>query len=185
MQRYDKKNKRYVLTSLKDNSANTVQTTKKILSPKNWWGAYYYDVSTMKSKGKTYYILLGWDGNNKLSNKKVIEPMSFSKSGRIKFGANIFKVTKGYKKRILFEFSSDVVMSLKFHDKQKLIVFDHLAPLASNLSGERVFYGPDLSYDAFELKKGKWHLVSNIKINNEERPNTPLPKQPKPKKKTE
>ena len=114
--------------------------------------------------------MFGWDGNNKLSNKKVIDIMYITKNGQIRFGANLFKVGRGYKKRVFFEFSSEVVMSLKYHARTKRIVFAHLAPLEQNLKGQRQFYGPDLSLDAFQYKKGKWKFLSDIEQNNSAKP---------------
>ena len=39
----------------------------------DWYGALYYEIVETKHAGQKYYTLLGYDLNNALSNKKVIE----------------------------------------------------------------------------------------------------------------
>ena len=56
----------------------------------NWYGAHYYKMIYEKNGGKDYYTLLGWDGNNLMSTKKIIEILTFNKDGNPKFGAAIF-----------------------------------------------------------------------------------------------
>ena len=40
-----------------------------MLSENSWFGALYYKIIPVV-KNKTYYTLLGWDGNDMFSNKK-------------------------------------------------------------------------------------------------------------------
>jgi hypothetical protein len=40
---------------------------------KKWFGMWYYKIITKKTKSKTYYTLLGWDGNDNYSQKKIID----------------------------------------------------------------------------------------------------------------
>jgi len=39
----------------------------------NWFGAHYYKMIKTKSKDQTYYTLLGWDGNNNITTRKIID----------------------------------------------------------------------------------------------------------------
>ena len=86
----------------------------------------------------------------------------------------------------MFEWSSDVTMSLRFNDKRNLIIYNHLAPKpgGGELSGQFQFYGPDGSYDALELNKDKWSIIEDIDIRNEksknDRAKKPNPKDQKP-----
>jgi hypothetical protein len=50
--------------------------------------------------------------------------------------------------------------------EQELIVFDHLSPPDPKLKGQRDLYGPDLSYDGYKLKNGKWVYVENLDMRN-------------------
>jgi hypothetical protein len=181
---------------LKDKSDSISNFENSFLSSDKWYGALYYKIIYTKYKNNKYYTLLGWQGNNLLSRKKVIDVLTFSSSGEPVFGADIFKTDKAEQKRIIFEYSSEAVMSLKYeqqyYDKSKLkdqkpklkdlknrnkskvrkkkaymIVFDHLVPLASGLEGVAQFYVPTIDYvDAFIFISGKWRLIRDIEANN-------------------
>jgi len=111
-----------------------------------------------------YYILLGWKGNNVKSTKKVIEVLSF-KNNKPVFGMGVFDNSKG-NKRIIFEYTRQASMLLKYLPDQHLIVFDHLAPPDPHLKDQHETYGPDLSYDGYKLKDGRWKLVENLDMRN-------------------
>jgi hypothetical protein len=153
------------IIELIDKSETTKTPENKILTAKSWYGALYYKLITSKKLGKNYYTLLGWDGNNNLTNKKIIDVINISPNGIIKFGAPVFKTKKKTKKRIIFEYSEDVVMSLKFHQNSERIVFDHLVPASSKLKGIYEYYGPELNIvDAFIIDKGKWIFEGDTDI---------------------
>lgn len=157
---YDKRRERYLITELFDKSASIANSEpeQKALDNRNWFGALYYRIIPFEKGTKTYYLLLGWDGNNKLSKKKLIDVMAFSGS-KIKFGFPIFRQEDGqWLRRIIFEYSAQASMSLKQYDTKKstLIVFDHLSPSSGALKGHPEHLFPDGSFDAFQLDKGKW-----------------------------
>lgn len=141
----------------------------KYLTPEKWLGCLYYDIIPMnkskkrKRSKKNTYTLLGWDGNDKYSTKKIIEVMTIS-NGDIRLGAPIFKNTEGSPKRVILEYSSEVMVSLKYHPKQKRIIYDHLAPRDPIMTGVYSYYGPDMTFDAFNLHKGKWVFDENVDI---------------------
>jgi hypothetical protein len=155
----------FSVTQLIDNSDKIKTPETKILTNKNWYGSLYYKIIHNKKLGKNYYTLLGLDWNNNLTNKKIIEVVNISPIGSIKFGAPIFKTKKKTKKRIIFEYSEDAIMSLKYHDNLEKIVFDFLVPTSSKLKGIYEYYGPALNrFDALDLEKGKWIYQEDIKI---------------------
>jgi hypothetical protein len=47
-----------------------------------------------------------------------------------------------------------------------LIVFDHLSPPDPKLKNQHDTYGPDLSYDGYKLKNGRWEYVDNLDMRN-------------------
>lgn len=136
----------------------------KTLRADEWYGALYYDIIEMDRGRKSYYVLLGWDGNDRLTTKKYIDVLSFTSRNEPRFGASVFKMEHGMQKRIVFEYSDEVSMSLKYYPRDNRIVYDHLSPRSSGMEGNYAFYGPDLSYDALHLKKGKWELETNVDI---------------------
>ena len=151
------------LIDLVDTSAEMDKVESRVCKPENWFGALYYDIIPFKKGGGDHYILLGWDGDSRITTKKVIEVISFSGS-TVRFGAPVFKTEEGMKKRILFTYAEQISMSIVYQEKEKRIIFDHLAPRDQSLKGQYQFYGPDMSHDALELKKGKWYWVSNAEF---------------------
>jgi hypothetical protein len=45
---------------------------------------------------------------------------------------------------------------------------DHLAPESPDFRGQYAFYGPTLSYDALEWRKGRWHWKKDVAAQNDE-----------------
>lgn len=160
------KSKSYQLTTLIDASTTIKRPETAVLNANNWFGAHYYKIITVKRKGKTYYCLLGADWNDRLSKKKMMEILSFEKDGSLKFGAPIINYNKTTMNRLIFEYSSNVSMSLNYDENSKRIIFDHLSPIEEGLKGQYQFYAPDLSYDALKFKKGKWQHLENIDARN-------------------
>jgi len=148
------------LVEFTDNSDKFYNPETKKLSPKDWFGALYFEIIPVKSK-PNYYVLLGWDGNNDYTTKKVIESMTIEDS-KINFGLTVFQDEDILKTRKIFEYSSKAVMSLRYDKKENLIIFDHLAPFQPGADDFFEFYGPDLSFDGFRLKKGDWIYEKNV-----------------------
>lgn len=153
------------IVELVDKSESIKAPETRVLTNKNWYGALYYKIIYTKNLGKDKYTLLGWDGNNLLTNKKLIDVVTTSSKGIIRFGDPIFKTAKKTKKRVIFEYSSDVVMSLKYHSDIEKIVFDVLIPSSSSLKGIYEYYGPSLEmFDAFYIENKKWNHQKDIDI---------------------
>jgi len=155
----------FTIVELIDKSDVIKTPETKVLTSKMWYGALYYKIINSKKLGKNYYTLLGWDGNNNLTNKKIIDVIVLRNNGMIKFGAPIFKSKKKTVKRKIFEYSENAVMSLKYHQNIEKIVFDYLVPSSSKLEGIYEFYGPALNrFDAFSMDKSKWIYEEDIDI---------------------
>ena len=155
----------YKIVELIDKSADLKKPESQTLTDRTWFGALYYEIIYDKKLGDDTYTLLGWDGDYNLTNKKIIDVMTVSKSGTIKFGSSIFKMEKKVQKRVIFTYSETAVMSLKYDAKQQLIIFDYLVPTESSLTGIYEYYGPSLdSFDAFTIEKNHWLFQKNIDI---------------------
>lgn len=139
------------------------------LAPDCWLGALYYDIIDIEHGGIPMYILLGFDFNNILTSKKVIEVVSIDAQGVPSFGYPIFRVDESTLSRIVFEYSARVVMNLKYLHDAKMIVFDHLAPSRNDFTGNFQFYGPDFTYDGFKYNKGYMDYVRNVDMRNPRR----------------
>lgn len=162
IQYFHKPDKEVLLFQLNDFSDSIPEPANQTLSYDNWFGATYYDMVSVEINGETNYTLIGWDGNNLHSNKKVIDLLYFSANGKPRFGKPVFVADRYRSKRIIFEYTRMASMMVKWEAGRKQIVFDHLAPTEPVYRGNYKFYGPDLSYDAFEFREGLWHYVSAI-----------------------
>jgi hypothetical protein len=184
IQKREKKGKAVKVYPLVDKSLGIKKPEIAALDPNNWWGTHYYKMVPVKKKRKHYYILLGIDWNDKLTHKKILDILYFTANGRPKFGDAILKVgeMRGHpviQRRFILEYSSEVTASLRYDEKRNIFIFDHLVPQQENLKGQYQFYGPDLSFDGFELKKGAWQYIEDIDARNEKNPRDKNYHQPK------
>ncbi len=163
---YKQKRNTYKIIELFDNSEEIKNPENLSLTNKNWYGALYYKIITKKYKGAKYYTLLGWDGNNLLTNKKLIETLTFTKNGNATFGIPILKFNNRTQKRIFFEFGEQVSMVLRYDEKFKMIVWDRLTPSKKELVGKPQYYGPSFVYDGLGFKKGYWLFYKDIQVKN-------------------
>jgi len=167
---HNKRKKKYEIIELNDNSDNLRNPIYEDLDSKNWFGALYYEIIYIKKSGRKFYTLLGWDGNDGNSTKKIIEPMYFSGKNKVKFGLPIFRLKKKSKqKRFILECDSKSSFSLKFNKEENRIIFDQLVPIKKELEGMHEYYIPQGTYNAFEYSNGKWVLNENIDARNKQK----------------
>lgn len=140
------------------------ELVNKKLAVEQWYGCLYYDIISIKINKKKYYTLLGWDGHNKQTTKKIIDVLSLTKKTAPVFGSSIFNNTK---KRIVLEYSSKYPISLRYDEKLEYIVFDHIEPIDGISINNFDLYAPNLSYDVFKKTDLGWQLETNIYLNNE------------------
>lgn len=177
-QQYNKKTKLTSVIPLKDASDKIEKAEKTMVGPEKWYGCLYYKILMTKFLGKRYYTLLAWKGYDFKSTKKVIEVLQIV-NNKPKFGLAVFKMKKDLKSRLIFQYSAQAVVSLRYVDEEKAIVYDHLSPPSDKLKGQYEFYGPDFTYDALKFKRGKWFLTELFQAKNDKDPNYKKPrKQP-------
>ncbi len=171
----------YEYFKLIDNSALIKNAETYIGTPEKWFGMLY--LSVIECDG--FYTLIGYDPNDKLTRKKFIDILYFKADGKPIFGKDVFKFARKNPRRLQFEYSSQVSMSIRYNDKKNQIIYSHLAPHKEGnlLEGQYQFYGPDGSFDALELKKDKWVTVEDVDARNEKNKNDKTEK-PDPKKET-
>jgi len=169
----------YEYFKLVDRSPTVKNPETYIGTPDKWFGMLYYDLIECDD----YYTLLGWDGNDKLVQRKYIDVLYFKSDGTPVFGKDVFKFPRKNPKRLMFEYSSEVTMSLKYKDGR--IVYSHLSPREEGqvMEGLSQYYGPDGSYDSMYQKKGKWVVDEDIDARNPKNKNDKAVK-PDPDKQT-
>jgi hypothetical protein len=153
------------IVKLIDNERKVQNIEYLSLQSNEWFGALYFDIIPVSKKNKTVYTLLGWDGNDMFSNKKVIETLIFDKKNNPQFGTPIFNYPDGKnKRRVIFQYNKDSYMSLKHNylRKENYIVFDHLIPTSPNLKDFPDWYVTDLSFDAFKWENNQWRYEKDF-----------------------
>jgi len=131
-----------------------------------WFGAQYYKIIPVYTNQNPYYVLLGWKGNTVKSTKKVIEVLSFDRDGKPVLGMPVFDGNGKTRKRVVFEYARQVSMLLKYETDQHMIVFDNLVPPDKKQKGKFDLYGPDMSYNGYLFKDGRWRYADNLDMRN-------------------
>ena len=150
------------LFPLVDYSPLLAHPEDSVTDNRKWYGAQYYKIIRVTGD-KSYYVMLGWKGYTANSTKKVIEVLSF-KNDKPVFGMEVFGTSKH--KRIIFQYTRQASMLLKYVPEQDLIVFDHLSPPDDKSKKNPETFGPDLSYDGYKLINGKWKYEDNLDMRN-------------------
>lgn len=167
LQRYYKETNTVEIYHLQDYASTMRDPMTVTCTPQNWYGATYYDIRAFKYDDVTTYILLGWRPNTIYTQKKVIETFRFDKKNKPSFGYQVVELKgKGYKKRIVFEYSAKQTMMLRYEKKKKMYVLDHIAASDPRYEGIYEFYGPDFSIDAYKFKQGKLHYITDIDLHS-------------------
>lgn len=156
------------LIPLIDNSQNLkLNTSALALKPNEWLGAVYYDIIPVVGKNP-YYLLLGWKGESFEHSSKIIEVLSL-KDNNTTFGMPVLQAeakSNKFSHRKIFSYASNASMLLRYLKDEKMIVFDHLVAPNEQAKELTHLYAPDLSYDSYRFKNGKWNYQENIKLRN-------------------
>lgn len=148
------------LIPLLDQTFEIDSPDEETLSPDKWFGARYYDIVPLGDM----YILLGWKGHGATYTKKVIEPLVYD-GDSFRLGAHVFSDNEAISRKI-FNYTRQASMYLVYHVDQNQIIFDHIVPAAPGLEGDYRYYGPDLSFDAYELMSGRLVFKSDVEFQN-------------------
>lgn len=145
------------------NQGNKIKERAKdhIFDTENWYGALYYQLHTVNCSGNTFYTLIGIDFNDIFTNIKIVDVLTLA-DGIPVFGAPVFIYNGEIRYRLIFEYSSKVVMMLRYFADAEMIIFDHLSPASSQFIGQYRYYGPDFSYDALMYENCYWNHIPDV-----------------------
>jgi hypothetical protein len=152
------------LFPLQDYSPLLKNPEDSVTDNRKWFGAQYYKIVAVEDS-HPYYVLLGWKGYTAASTKKVIDVLSF-KDGKPQLGLGVFDGNGKNRKRVIFQYTRQASMLLRYVPEQHLIVFDHLSPPDNKAKNMPDLYGPDLTYNGYKLKNGRWVFVENLDMRN-------------------
>lgn len=136
-----------------------------IANNKSWYGCLYYKIIQRHYFNAEFYTLFGWDANNIRSQKKLIDVLMF-KDGQPIFGGPFFSfmedsTPKPTRNRFILEYKKDATISLSYNAEMDMIVYDHLISETNQKSKPSTFV-PDLDYEGFKWKAGKWMHIDKV-----------------------
>jgi hypothetical protein len=184
VQFYNDRDEEYQYLLLNDKSEEIMNREESILSASNWFGAIYQDIIQTSHAGKTYYTLLGWNGVDNLTERKIIEPVVL-RGGVPQFGAPLFRRERNLR-RVVLEYRNDAMVNLSYEEqfveevqrdrvkvkgsnryrtvekrkqhKEKMIIFDEVEPQIAGMEGLFQYYVPSGLELAYAFVDGKWEI---------------------------
>lgn len=186
-QSFDPRRDDYQVYELTDRGSAIGNIMFETLGHENWYGAYYLELIHRRHRRNDYYVMLGWRGDNPLTRKRIIEPLRLMGQGRPSFGSPVFRFENNRHRRVIFEYSARVSMSMRYEPhivdqsrrSQDVIIFDRMAPPHNYLRGQFQFYVPETNiFDGFRFEDGKWIFVPDIDARNPNRRPPPRPVPP-------
>ena len=148
---------------------DSIEAEKATTANKQWFPGLFYELIQKETKFQTYYTLLIWEGNDRLTTKKHIDVLWFDQGGDIRFGAPIF-IKEGRKKnRIIFEFSGQESMKMNYNSETDQIQFDLLVPVRSDYAGIYEYYFPAITQDAYQWQEKHWTFLKLIDPDKEKK----------------
>ncbi len=184
VQFYNEKEEYYEHLLLHDKSEEIMNREESVLSADQWLGAVYQDIIQTTSGSHTYYTLLGWNGVDNLTERKIIEPV-YIRNGVPQFGAPLFRRMRN-QRRVVLEYSNNAVVNLSYETqyvqeverkrekvkgtnryqtvekvkehKEQMIIFDEVEPQVPGMEGLFQYYVPSGTEQAYAFVDGKWEL---------------------------
>ncbi|MCF8379517.1 MAG: hypothetical protein K9H49_08075 [Bacteroidales bacterium] len=155
-----------IVHTLTDRSDEMKNPALLELTEENWFGSLYFGIKTFENRRNSLYALFGYDFHDNYSQKKLIEILEFDKNGNAIFSGK-FDMDFQEFKRIIFEYSDNIAMTLRYDERLDRIIYDHLAPFEPIFTGSYRFYGPDGSYDGLKFNKSVFHLEKDVDARND------------------
>ncbi len=152
----------------------------------NWYGALYYNAIQQTVDKKPVYSLFGYEASDIITRRKVVEILTFDKTGKPKFGAPLFhfKYDSSHAKmldtlnRFFIEYKYNAPTVLNYDKQMQMIVFDHVAPPNEKAKGATFSYVPDGTYEGFNWQNNHWQWVEKVftfSIDENDNPPVPVP----------
>jgi hypothetical protein len=136
-----------------------------VLSRGRWLGALYYRIIQNDIDGKRYYTLFGLNAAGRLSNKMVLDPLTFDATGPV-FGAPIFNVRSENLpnervQRFILEYKKDVQVAMNWNAELSAIYFDELVSQVND-PARKYTYVPSGQINGFKWDGAHWNFMQNI-----------------------
>ena len=117
VQALNEKTKEYDISQLNDRSDDIVNRQEEVLGPERWLGAVYQELIVTTYEGRTFYTLLGWNGVDCLTQRRIIEPICFKSGGsQPQFGQNLFRKEPNLR-RVVLEYTKTAMVTLRYEEQ--------------------------------------------------------------------
>ena len=182
VQFYNERTQAWEHEVLHDRSEEIMNREESLLSADNWLGAIYQDLIQTTAGDRTYYTLLGWNGVDNLTDRRVIEPVMM-RGGVPQFGAPVFRGERNLR-RVVLEYRGDAAVQMAWDEqtveevtrervkekgryrtverrkehKEKVIIFDEVEPQVEGMEGLFQYYVPSGRELGYAWVDGKWEL---------------------------
>ena len=206
VQFYNDHDEEYQYLLLNDKSEDIINREESTLTADNWFGAVYQDIIQTQMGERTLYTLLGWNGVDYLTERKIIEPVIL-RGGVPQFGVAVFRRERNLR-RIVLEYSNDAMVQMAYETqvvqeivrervkvkgtnrrrtvekvkehRERMIIFDEVEPQVPGMEGLFQYYVPSGVELAYAFVDGKWELrggaQGRLKDKRLNKPFQPLPK---------
>lgn len=186
VQYYNERTETYEHQVLHDKSEEIMNREESLLSADDWLGAIYQDIIQTTAGDRTYYTLLGWNGVDNLTDRRIIEPV-IMRGGVPQFGAAVFRRERNLR-RVVLEYRGDAAVQMAWEEqtvrqvtrervrekgryrtverskesKEKVIIFDQVEPQVPGMEGLFQYYVPSGLELAYAWVDGKWELRHGV-----------------------
>lgn len=130
----------------------------------NWCGGIYYDIIPIEKKGKQYYTLLAWDGNNGVTSKKIIDVLWFDRKGKAIFGHPFFENGRQTDNRVIIEYSAANSMVLDYDMEEEAIITNSLYVNDDKFSNVSEYYSANDAFNVYRFEQGAWVLYRDVDL---------------------
>jgi hypothetical protein len=136
-----------------------------VLTDTRWYGASYYNVLDIPMANNTKaYFLIGANKSGTISEKKIVECLTFDKNNNLVFGAPVFQsmVHKQPKivNRFIAEYQLESHITLNYKPEENMIIYDHLESVIGD-NAKRYTFVSDGTYDGLRWNGRTWNIVPN------------------------
>lgn len=130
-------------------------------TPAAWYGALYYAIIPFKRERETYYLLLGFNAENRSINTKIADVLDLT-GDEPKLGLPVFVGKSEPFTRILVSYADVSTVHIRYDKDLKGIIYDHIESLPGMGEGGGALLVSDGSLEGWMLKNGNWEYQEEV-----------------------
>ncbi|MEO6131982.1 MAG: hypothetical protein ABIQ02_09035 [Saprospiraceae bacterium] len=149
------------LLELKDTRPWVNGAAYNVYNPAAWYGCLYYNIIPFQNDGKVYYVLFGFNAEDRTMNTKVADILDLN-GDEPKFGVPLFVGNDKDKSRLMLNYADVSPVQLLYDENLNAIVHDHLENVEGIGPGGGSLLVSDGSMEGWFLKGGKWMYQEKV-----------------------